>query len=97
MRVAFITFVAVCIILAIGGGKKQGLFADAQGKSDRYNTSLPSVRKVKKNYSFLFIKNERKVKLRPIFSPLCCLVVVNQQQVRSMSFTFSLMRVTEHH
>lgn len=31
MRVAFITFVAVCTILAIGGGKKQGLFANAQG------------------------------------------------------------------
>jgi len=89
MRVAFITFVAVCTILAIGGGKKQGLFADAQGKSDRYNTSLPNVKKVK--------KKERKVKLRPIFLPLCCLVVVNQQQVRSMSFTFSLWRVTEHH
>ena len=97
MRVALITFVAVCTILAIEGGKKQGLFADAQGKSDRYNTSLPNVKKVKKNYSFLFIKNERKVKLRPIFLPLCCLVVVNQQQVRSMSFTLSLWRVTEHH
>lgn len=69
MRVAFITFVAVCTILAIGGGKKQGIFADAQGKSDRYNTSLPNVKKVKKNYSFLFIKNERKVKLIPTFLP----------------------------
>lgn len=97
MRVAFITFVAVCTILAIGGGKKQGIFADAQGKSDRYNTSLPNVKKVKKNYSFSFIKNERKVKLIPTFLPQYCLVVVNHQQVKSMSFTFSLWRVTEHH
>lgn len=78
MNVAFITFVALCTILAIGGGKKQGLFADAQGKSVRYDTSLPKVKKVKKNYSFLFTKNGREVKLRPIFLPLCCLVVVSQ-------------------